>query len=375
MKIGVFGLWGMNVPDVSFGGFETGFSEISVRLVEKGHEVTIFCRKNSYPLDKRLNSYRGVRLVYVPSVKSKNLGNIFSTSNALIHSFCQEDFDLYFFVNVGMGFHCLWAKLFGKKVILNVDGLDWKRAKWSLLGKVYFFLAAKTAVKFCNCLVSDSKGIQDFYNKEFNRDTVFIAYGANIETSQNSSLIEQYGVKPFQYYLIASRLVPENNPDLIISAFEKLNTDKKLLIAGGARYDDPFHQKIMSTKDERIMFTGHIDSAETIKELHCNCYAYIHGHSVGGTNPALLKALGYGNCILALSVPYNSEVLLDYGITFNRNRVDLLNKLQFIENNPDLASEYRRLSPQRIREAYTWEFIVDEYEKLFKQFVPQKSKD
>lgn len=369
MKIGVFGLWGMNIPDVSFGGFETGFSEISTRLVERGHEVTIFCRKNSYPPDKRLSSYRGVRLVYIPSVKSKNFGNILATANALIHSFHREDFDLYLFVNVGMGFHCLWAKLFGKKVILNVDGLDWKRAKWSILGKTYFFLASLSAVKFCDFLVSDSKGIQDFYHKTFNRDTVFIAYGTNIETSQNPSLIEQYGVEPFQYYLIASRLVPENNPDLIISAFERLKTDKKLLIAGGARYDDPFHQKIMSTRDERIIFTGHIDSADTIKELHCNCYAYIHGHSVGGTNPALLKALGYGNCILALNVPYNKEVILDYGITFNRNAEDLLRKLQYVENNPDIARKYRKQAPNRVREAYTWEFIVDEYDKLFEQCV------
>ena len=167
--------------------------------------------------------------------------------------------------------------------------------------------------------------------------------------------------------------MPENNPDLNISAFERLKTDKKLLIAGGARYDDPFHQKIMSTKDERVIFTGHIDSAEIIKELHCNCYVYIHGHTVGGTNPALLKALGYGNCILASNVPYNSEVLLDYGITFDRNIENLLNKLQFVEDNPHIVSEYRRRTPQRIREAYTWEFIVDEYEKLFKQFVPTGS--
>ena len=369
MKIGMFGLWGMNVPGVSFGGFETGFSEIAPRLVEKGHEVTIFCRKHAYPADKRLQSYKGVRLFYVPSTGDKNFANITTTLRALGYSFLQDEFDIYFFVNIGMGFHCLLAKLFGKTVILNVDGLDWKRAKWGFIAKAYFRLAAEAAIACCDSLVTDAKAMQDFYLDAFYKESEFIAYGAYIENSTNPSLVKNYGVEPLEYYLIASRLIPENNADLIISAFEKLETDKKLLVAGGANYDSPFHQQLMQTQDKRILFTGHIDAAEVIKELHCNCYAYLHGHSVGGTNPALLKALGYGNCILALNTPFNAEVLQDeYGLLFEREIDDLLDKLHSIEFHPEAAQQLRSKAPNRIREAYTWDAVAAEYETLFQRF-------
>jgi glycosyltransferase involved in cell wall biosynthesis len=201
--------------------------------------------------------------------------------------------------------------------------------------------------------------------KEFNTPSTFIAYGANIEKSQNPDVVRQYGLEPGQYYLIACRLVSKNNADLIVRAFERVRTHRILAIAGESNYRSSFVEQLKQTKDPRVRFLGHVGDSEHVKELHCNTYAYIHGATLGGTNPALLKALGYGNCILSLNTPFNSEALKDYGLYFEHDPDDLCRKLQYVDDNPQVAEEYRRRAPQRILEAYTWDHITDEYEKFF----------
>jgi glycosyltransferase involved in cell wall biosynthesis len=180
-----------------------------------------------------------------------------------------------------------------------------------------------------------------------------------------TAIVRQYGLEPFNYYLIASRMVSENNPDLIVRAFEQLQTGKMLAVAGGVNYRSEFVRRLQQTRDPRIRFLGHVANPGHVKELHCNAYAYVHGHSLGGTNPSLLKALGYGNCILALNTAFNREVLNGYGIMFERSLEDLRRQLQTVEDDPEMAAEFRRHAPERILESYTWDQITDQYEALF----------
>jgi rhamnosyltransferase len=143
-----------------------------------------------------------------------------------------------------------------------------------------------------------------------------------------------------------------------------------LAVAGNANYRSEFVERLKQTRDPRVRFLGHVGNIEHVKELHCNAYAYIHGHSLGGTNPALLKALGCGNCVLALNTPFNSEVLQqDWGILFGEEPTDLSAKIRYVEDNPGVADEFRRRAPERIREAYTWEHITDQHEELFLQLA------
>src|SRR4029079_5410720 len=142
---------------------------------------------------------------------------------------------------------------------------------------------------------------------------------------------------------------------------------RKLVIAGGANYDSPFHRKLRSMVGENVILTGHIDDQEVIRELHCNCFAYLHGHSVGGTNPSLLKAMGYGNCILALDTVFNREVLADGGIFFPRDVDTLANEIRSIESDPGRVAAMRKMGPERIRENYTWEKIASQYDELFRE--------
>src|SRR5579862_7283530 len=364
LRIALFGARG--IPH-TYSGTETFFGELAPRLVERGHEVIVYCRSSLFP--ERPRSYRGVRLIYLPSIETKNLS---TPTHTLLCSLdvLLRGVDVMMMSNVANAPFCILPRLLGKKVALNVDGVEWKRSKWSAIGRRYFHTNAKLAGKICpDGIITDAIEMQRIYLEEFGTPSVCIAYGANIEKSSDPGIVRRYGLEPFKYYLIASRLVPENNADLIVKGFEQLRSDKLLAIAGDANYRSPFVDALKQTRDPRVRFLGHVGNSDHVKELHCNCYGYIHGHSVGGTNPALLKALGYGNLVLALGTPFNRQVIEGYGILFNNDPADLASQLQRVDDDPDMAASYRKFAPQRILEEYTWDHITDQYEDYFYRLV------
>lgn len=369
LRIAIFGSRG--IPH-TYGGAEAFLEELAPRLAERGHEVRVYCRRSLF--QDRRRRYRGVDLLYLPSIETKVLGTPTHTVACMFH-LLTHPVDVFLVLNIVNGFHCILPRLLGRTFAINVDGLDWKRGKWGRLARRYFYLNAKWIGKICpEGVITDAAEMQRIYQDEFRTPSTCIAYGANIESSEDPTIVRQYGLEPFQYYLIASRMVSENNPDLIVKAFEKLKTDKLLAVAGGVNYRSEFVRKLQQTRDPRIKFLGHVGNATHVKELHCNSYAYIHGHSLGGTNPSLVKALGYGNCILALNTPFNREVLEGYGIMFEHDVDDLVRQMQAVEDDPEMAEEYRRHAPERIRQAYTWERITDQYEQFFYQLLQRRAR-
>lgn len=369
LRVAFFGSRG--IPH-TYGGAEAFLEELAPRLAERGHAVTVYCRSSLFREKPR--TYRGVNLVYLPSIETKTLGTPTHTLMCMLDVLFRP-VDVFLVINIVNGFHCILPRLFGKTFAINVDGIDWKRGKWGAIARKYFHLNARCIGRICpDGVITDATEMQRIYREEFGTSSTCIAYGANIEGSERPEIVRQYGLEPFRYYLIASRMVPENNPDLIIKAFEQLKTDKILAIAGGVNYRSEFLDSLRKTRDPRILFLGHVGDADHVKELHCNAYAYVHGHSLGGTNPSLVKAMGYGNCIVALNTPFNREVLGDYGIIFEKSIQDLLQKLQFVEQNPDITQQYRARVPNRIREAYTWEHITDQYEQFFDELVQRRKK-
>ncbi len=347
----------------TYSGYEVFIGEVAPRLVSRGHEVIVYCRSGLF--EKRPKTCQGVQLVYLPTIETKVLS---TPTHTLLSMFdvLFRGVDVIFVVNLVNAFHCMLPRLMGKPVAINVDGLDWKRDKWGKIGKAYFYLNAKFVGRICpKGVVTDAHEMRRIYLDKFHTPNVCIAYGANPSTSEDPAIVRKYGLEPFQYHLILSRLVPENNADLIVRAFERVRTSRVLAIAGHENYRSSFVERLRRTTDSRIRFIGHVGSPEHVKELHCNAYSYIHGHSLGGTNPALLTALGCGNCVLALRTPFNMEVLQNYGIFFDRDPVDLAAKLQHIEDHPEVAAQYRSFAPDRIHEAYTWDKIANQYEELF----------
>jgi glycosyltransferase involved in cell wall biosynthesis len=363
LRIAIFG--GRGIPS-TYSGTETFYMELAPRLVELGHEVIVYCRK---PLFKdQPAQYRGVRLIYLPSLETKNLGT-FTHTLACMFDVLHRDVDAILVTNVANAIHCVIPRMFRKKCALNVDGVEWKRGKWGPIGKLYFYVNAWLSGKILpRGIVTDAYAMRKLYMKEFGTPSACIAYGANIECSVEPGIVRQYGLEPGNYYLIASRLVPENNAEMIVEGFQKAKSPKLLAIAGDANYQSRFVDTLKKKAENRVRFLGHVANIEHVKELHCNAYAYIHGHMMGGTNPALLKALGYGNCILAHENSFNAEVLGNCGMLF-RGADDLAEKITMIEDSPQIAEDYRRLAPERIRSRYSWEQITNQYEEFFYQLV------
>jgi len=359
LRIAICG--GRGIPS-TYSGTETFFIELAPRLVERGHEVIVYCRRSLFK--ERPPFHKGVRLIYLPSIETKTLGTFTHTLACMIDVLFRK-VDAMLVTNVSNSLHCIIPRLFGQNCAINVDGIEWKRGKWGRLGKWYFHFNARMCGKILpKGIITDAYAMRRLYLDEFHTPSACIAYGGNIEYSAAPEIVRQYGLEPGNYYLIASRLVPENNAAMIVDGFKKTRSRRVLAIAGDANYRSDFTSDLKAHAGDRVRFLGHVGNVDHVKELHCNCYGYIHGHMMGGTNPALLKALGFGNLVLAHDNPFNAEVLADHGLLF-RDADDLARKIELIESDPELAESYRTRAPERVRDVYNWERITGQYEELF----------
>lgn len=369
MKIAILGTRG--IP-ANYGGFETFAQELSTRLAARGYEVSVYCRRgNSEWKDP---TYQGVRLITLPTIKHKYLDTIVHAFLSVWHvSF--SNVQIVYICNAINSVFALVPRFFGKRVLINVDGLEWKRTKWNAVGKWAYRVSERIATWFANVIISDSRAIQAYYKERFNKETEFIAYGAKRREVQNSEeIIAQHGLKSRQYILYVSRLEPENNAHIMIQAYHQLKTDLPLVIVGHAPYGKPYIEQLRATQDARIKFLGGV-YGDGYAALQSHAYIYLHGNEVGGTNPALLETMAYGNCVIAIGVHFNREVVGEAGLCFEPgNPHDLKNQMEYCLHNPAVVQQYRQLAEQRIAQAYNWEGVVEKYERLFARILPEAMK-
>ena len=366
MKIALIGTRG--VP-ANYGGFETCVEELGQRLVERGHEVTVYCRDSYYK--EKPTSYLGMRLVYLPNLQKKSLDTLSHTFLSVLHAVWQS-YDVLMVFNAANSPALLLPRLLGKKIAINTDGLEWKRGKWGAVARNYYKISEWIATKLANRIVADSKGIQDYYRTTYGVDSSFIAYGAFISHSRKQELLEKMGLKPDGYFLQITRFEPENNPLLTVEAYKRLKTDKKLVLVGSVPYESDYSRQLMAHADDNILMPGSIYDRDLLNALWCNCYAYIHGNEVGGTNPALLQTMASGCFTIAIDVSFSRDVLQDSGILFNKNAEDLAKQMQWSLDNPDKLEDYRERAMARILDHYTWEKVTDGYEELFQELMAGK---
>ncbi len=364
MRIAILGTRG--IP-ANYGGFETFAEELSVRLAARGHDVAVYCRKANQK--EPLTQYNGVKLVVLPSIHTKYLDTLSHTFFSTIHLLFHR-VDVAYYCNSANSCFLPLPRLAGIKTILNTDGLEWERAKWNWMGKTFYRLSEYLAAWFAQMLVSDSCVIQRYYKEKFLRESEFVAYGADIvERGFGRELLKNLGVEPEDYFLFVSRLEPENNAHIVVEAFERVQTGKKLLIVGSAPFAGEYIAKLHSTTDARIIFTGGL-YGDMYKALRANAYVYVNAMEVGGTHPAILEAMGAGNCVLVSDIAYNAEAVADAGATFrNKDAEDLREKMQWLVEHPEEVEQYRHGAVERVRSTYSWTRVVDEYERLFGQLV------
>lgn len=365
IRLAILGIRG--IP-ANYGGFETFIEELAPRLVQRGHKVTVYGRSNI--IDYKDKYYKGVKLVILPTISHKYLDTVIHTFLSIIHcSFYR--YDIVFMLNAANSPFAFIPRLTGKKAVLNVDGIERLRKKWNRLGRLYYRICEYLATKLPNAVVSDAEVIRKYYLKIYKKESMMIPYGANIERINSRNILEKFNLQPTSYILYVSRLEPENNAHIVIKAFKNIKTDKKLVIIGDAPYATKykFYLRDLAKDDSRIIFTGFI-FGEGYKEFQSNAYCYVQATEVGGTHPALIEAMGFGNCVIANGTPENIEVVSDAGIIYKKNDIeDLERKLQHVIDYPNIIKDYGKRAQERVKQNYSWESVTEKYENLFLQIL------
>ena len=367
MKIAIMGIRG--IP-ANYGGFETFAENLSTRLVQKGHEVTVYGRTNI--IDYKEKYYKGVELVLLPTISHKYFDTVAHTFLCVFHSL-KRKFDVILICNSANAVFSLIPRLSGKKVAINVDGLEWQRDKWNVIGKLFYRVSEFFSTILSDQVVTDSVFIREYYLKRFNKFSTYIPYGAPTKKEPTTKVLDQYNIKSNRYILYVSRMEPENNAHLVIKSFENVKTDLNLVMVGDAPYSTEYIQKLKSTKDPRIIFTGYI-FGNGYREFQSHAYFYVQATEVGGTHPALLEGMGFGNCVLANDVPEHREVIQEAGPYFKTSDwQDLRDKMQYLVDHPEVVKQYQKKAVARIKAAYTWDRIADGYETLFLKMNGQRN--
>lgn len=355
------------------GGVEIVVEELATRMVRDGNAVTCYNRNGHHVSGKEFDTaetdnYKGVKLVTVPTVDKKGLAAMTSSVSAAI----KCSFGKYDIVHFHAEGPCamIWLpKMFGKKCIATIHGLDHQRAKWGKLAGTYIMAGEKCAVKHADHIIVLSQGVKDYFKQTYNRDTVFIPNGVNRPTVLRADMItSEYNLKKDDYILFLGRLVPEKGVAYLIDAYNKLNTTKKLVIAGGSSDTDEYTNllKDRAKGNENIIFTGFVQG-QILEELYSNAYIYCLPSDLEGMPLSLLEAMSYGNCCVTSDISECSEVVKDKAVTFKKGNInDLAEKLQTLCDDSSLTQSYKDSSADYICNKYNWDKITTETLNLYR---------
>lgn len=354
MRIAILGTRG--VP-ANYGGFETFAEQLGKRLVQCGHEVTVYGRDLFVP--RKTRSYLGMRIVRLPAPQSKYFETVIHTLFAAFHALTQH-YDIVYVCNSANVPAVILLRLFGQRVVLNVDGLEWKRRKWSGIGRAYYRLCAWTAARLPVHVVTDALVIQQYYQTAYGRHTDYFPYGTELEPVADDGTLARLGLEAGHYVLYVSRLEPENNAHVVIAAYASVKTDLPLAVVGDAPYASEYIASLRATNDPRVLFLGAVyGSGYQILRSHAT--AYVQATEVGGTHPALVEAMGFGNAVLANDVPEHRETLGDAGLYYH-GPAELAVQLQAVLDDKAMADDLRARAHERARRLYSWDAVSDAYE-------------
>ena len=354
------------------GGIEIVVEELSTRMVKLGHSVTCFNRSGHHVSGKEfdggsLKEYKGVRLKSVITINRKGLAAMTSSFFGAI----RAAFGRYDVIHFHAEGPCamLWLpKIFGKRCVSTIHGIDWQRANWGGFASKYIKFGEKVAAKYADEIIVLSEGVQKYFMDTYGRKTVFIPNGVNRPIIRRPQLIkEKYGLDKDEYILFLGRLVPEKGITYLIEAFKGVTTDKKLVIAGGSSDTDTFMQELkqLAKGDNRIVFTGFVQG-QMLEELYSNAYVYALPSDLEGMPLSLLEAMSYGNCCLTSDIAECAEVVEDKAILFKKSDIDdLKEKLQYVCDNPDAAKKLKDRAADFICSKYNWDDVVEQTLKLY----------
>lgn len=354
MKIAILGTRG--IPNF-YGGFEQFAENLSVALIKKGHQVYVY-NSHNHPYQK--NEWKGVRLIHCKDPESKigTIGQFIYDLNCILDS-RKRNFNII--LQLGYTSSSIWNWLFPKEslIITNMDGLEWKRSKYSTLVQIFLRFAEKLAVKYSNYLISDSIGIQSYLKNKYSVDSIYIPYGANPISKCNEEILSEFSLIKNKYNILIARIEPENNIETILQGLVKSKTNHKFVVIGnieGNKYGKYIRNKFT---DPRILYLGYISELDRLNVLRKFSNIYFHGHSVGGTNPSLLEAMGSHAFICAHNNIFNKDILNKDALYFNTSEeiTSILEKDSYPERDGFVSRNLKK-----IEDKYSWRKIISDYE-------------
>ena len=353
-----------------YGGFETFAEELAVLLVAHGVDVTVYCEAEGRPQPVE---HRGIKLVYVPAQVRGPLSTVLFDLRCLWRA--RKEFDVVYMLGYGAAPFCIIPRLWGTTVWLNVDGIEWARAKWNFIAKLYFKTMEWFSTWIPDRIIADAEGIRSHFmaRHRFTIPCSVIPYGAPlINTPPSVALLDEWDIEPGGYYLVVARIEPENHLREIIEGFVHSATTIPLIIVGNHSLGTGYTGELRACADARVRFVGGVYDKERLQALRYFALAYFHGHSVGGTNPSLLEALGCGNLIVAHDNPFNREVCGSLGFYF-RDPSDIPKIIDKLENLPeDDVTNLRMAARGRVLEKYDWDKVAHDYMDLLSQVMVKK---
>ena len=355
-----------------YGGFETAVEEIGRRLVERGHQVTVYCRSGEAD---DLPTHLGMERVELPAIRRKSLETLSHTLLSAIDVWRRPRYDAIFLFNCANALSLPLLRRRRTRVAVHVDGIESRRAKWGRVGHRYYRLAEALSARWADALIADSWWIGNYYSDEFGATTEMIAYGAPVLDSLDDRQLGEYGLEPGRYHLVVARFEPENNVDMIVRGYSRSGATLPLIIVGGAPYARGYIAGIHedAASDHRVRMIGPVWDQETLGRLYHHAATYVHGHSVGGTNPSLLRAMGSGTAVVAYDVVFAREVAGDAARYFV-DEASLARLIEDAEADPAGTRARGTRGKNRVKSEYRWDDVARRYEDLARRLAEGASR-
>lgn len=349
------------------GGVEVVVEELATRMAALGHDVTCYNRGDKKTDHDRKDLYKGVRIKNVWTINARGAAALSAAASAAFLT-AFGDYNIVHFHAEGPCIMLWLPKLFGKRCIATIHGLDHQRAKWGNFARRVILLGEKCAARFADEIIVLSKDVQQYFEEQYGRETILIPNGVSRPQIREADKIrDKWGLEKDSYILFLGRLVPEKGAHYLIDAYERISTQKKLVIAGGSSDTDQYVKELLDrTKDnENIIFTDFVQG-EWLDELYSNAYIYCLPSDLEGMPLTLLEAMSYGNCCLTSDIGECVDVVKEHAFRFSRGHVDrLAEMLDYLCNNPDEVEKYQAVSAEYICGKYSWETVVEKTLKVY----------
>ena len=367
MRIAAFGFRSLP-PSNGAAGADKFVLELLPRLASEGHVVTAYNRKyrNAHV---NVKEFKGVKIKTFKTVNRKGFDTLIHSLKCTVDIIVNNTADVVHIQNGGNSIWGVFLRMFGKKVFISQDGVDWKRKKWPWYGKMYLKVSSYITAHIPNMVIFDNVIAKNYFEKKFRKSYEFIPFGSEMdEVADDATILEKYGLRKHEYYLFVGRFIPDKGLHYLIPAFLQAETNKKLVLVGGCPNPSAYEKQLQQSASERIVFTGFV-YGDDVNRLMRNAYCYVQPSDVEGLSPVVLSVMGLGVPLIVSDIEENIYAVKDTATTFKKADIDsLTDKIDFTNENPERIKELARLAQQRALNYFNWNKVAQEHIHVFSKY-------